>query len=107
MYTEASSPRVRGDKARLMSPSNAATSGSCLEFWYHMYGVDIGTLNIFVKTGSTLPSRPIWAENGNQGNVWKIARKTITATRAYQVGFHLFSSDFALMMGEGLSRLHC
>lgn len=86
MYTEASSPRSRGDKARLISPTNPATAGSCVEFWYHMYGTDVGTLNVFARTGSTLPRRPIWSENGNQGNAWKVARKTIVSTQPFEVG---------------------
>ena len=85
MYTEASSPRTRGDKARLISTTNPATTGSCLEFWYHMYGTDIGTLNVFVRTSNVLPSRALWSENGDQGNVWKVARKTITSTQPFEV----------------------
>ena len=92
MYTEASSPRSRGDKARLISPTNPATTGSCLEFWYHMYGTDIGTLNVYARVGNTLPTRALWSENGNQGNVWKIARTTISNTQAFEVGLPLSHS---------------
>eukprot|EP00794_Sanderia_malayensis_P017044 gene17044-18759_t len=93
MYTEASSPRVRGDKARLISPTSSATTGSCLEFWYNMHGTAIGTMNVYVQTGNTLPSRPIWVESGNQGNRWRIARKTIVSTQAFEV-CSLFSAWF-------------
>lgn len=100
MYTEASSPRSRGDKARLISQTNPATTGSCLEFYYHMFGTDIGTLNVYARVGSSLPSRPLWSENGNQGNVWKVARKTITTTQPFEVNrlrFHFFySAIFAI-----------
>lgn len=52
MYTEASRPRVQGDKARLLSPLFNVTSvrgpkGSgrvpyCVSFYYHMKGKHIG-----------------------------------------------------------------
>lgn len=48
MYTEVSSQRS-GDKAQLLSPRYPKTSGKCLQFWYHMYGVDIGTLAVYKK----------------------------------------------------------
>ncbi|CAB4045387.1 MAM and LDL-receptor class A domain-containing 2-like, partial [Paramuricea clavata] len=43
LYIEASSPRRPNDKARLISPSTAETK-SCLLFFYHMYGHDVGKL---------------------------------------------------------------
>ena len=49
MYIETSAPRRPNDKARLTSPSYpAATDSECLQFYYHMYGRHIGTLNIRV-----------------------------------------------------------
>ena len=49
---ETSSPRVSGDNALYVSTSLSATNGSCLSFWYHMSGPDIGQLNLYLrKTG--------------------------------------------------------
>ena len=50
IYIETSAPRRPGDKARLTSPSYpAATNSECLQFYYHMYGIHIGTLNVRVS----------------------------------------------------------
>lgn len=49
MYTESSAPRRRGDKAWLVSPVYPLTIGSCLQFYYHMYGTNIGTLNVYLQ----------------------------------------------------------
>lgn len=50
MYIETSAPRVNGDNAILLSPTFAgSTQTRCLNFWYHMYGKDVGTLNIHVS----------------------------------------------------------
>ena len=44
MYIETSAPRVKGDKAWLLSQSFNSFSrhGRCMSFWYHMYGAGIG-----------------------------------------------------------------
>lgn len=39
MYIETSYPQKKGDKARLLSPVQSYTSGKCLVFWYHAYGI--------------------------------------------------------------------
>ena len=85
MYTEASSPRRQGDKAQLISPTNPATAGSCLEFWYHMYGADVGQLNIYVRTGNVIPRTALWGESGNKGNEWKVAKVSVRANSPYEV----------------------
>ena len=50
MYIE-SSYKPSGSYARLTSPTfikPQGEAGGCVELYYHMYGVDIGTLNISV-----------------------------------------------------------
>ncbi|MEL6132386.1 MAG: CARDB domain-containing protein, partial [Bacteroidota bacterium] len=48
MYTEASFPAVAGDTATLSSPciDLAGQTSATLEFWYHMFGGDMGTLEL-------------------------------------------------------------
>ncbi|XP_022097778.1 MAM and LDL-receptor class A domain-containing protein 1-like isoform X1 [Acanthaster planci] len=82
-YIETSSPRVQGDKARIMSGPIAANSQYCLEFWYHMFGPDIDALNIFLSSGST--STLIYRKQGTQSNQWLRAREPITSTSTYEI----------------------
>ncbi|KAJ6666821.1 hypothetical protein lerEdw1_018823 [Lerista edwardsae] len=42
MFIEASAPRVKDDKARLISPMYNMTARFCVSFYYHMYGRHIG-----------------------------------------------------------------
>lgn len=51
MYIEASAPRKSGDIARLESQLYSAGEfkGLCVNFWYHMYGQDIGALDIYIE----------------------------------------------------------
>lgn len=49
MYIESSYPRKQNDTARLISPVYKATHGEhCLQFYYNMYGADVGALNVKV-----------------------------------------------------------
>ena len=79
MYIEASSPRKVGQKARISKRyTGLMTGGSCLSFWYHMYGSQIGSLNVYVKNSSaTALGIAKWNISGQQGNVWKNASITI------------------------------
>ena len=51
MYIETSAPQKLGDKARLITPEyNVAAGGSCLQFFYHMWGSSTGAFNVYLKT---------------------------------------------------------
>ena len=89
MFIETSTPRRQGDKARLYSERFTPTSlvGSCIKFWYHMYGNAIGTLNVLVKTGAGNSSEDIvWTLSGNQQNKWNFGQTSVSSDKsAYQV----------------------
>ena len=77
MFIETSLPRKPGDKAQLLSPNYPATpGGKCLQFWYHMYGRHIGTLNVRVKR--LVQGTPTyflqWSRSGDHGNRWRVAQ---------------------------------
>lgn len=85
MYIEVSPSNLnRGDFARLLSPRYPATQGSCLQFWYHMYGRTIGTLNVYIKNWSWSMSK-VWSKSGNDSNIWNVAQVSISSRYAYQV----------------------
>jgi hypothetical protein len=62
----------RGSKAQLQSPSFAVNKGQtkCLSLFYHMYGPNVGYLNVYLKKNGVL-GRPVWRRNGNKGNRWR------------------------------------
>ncbi|XP_033751986.1 MAM and LDL-receptor class A domain-containing protein 1-like [Pecten maximus] len=108
MYTETSAPRVQGDKANLRSPSYPASQQKCLTFWYHMYGQDIGTLNIYISTYNQL-GNSVWSLYGNQGNTWHKGQVTVSSRSSFQVvfsgirgsGFHGDIAIDDINMGDG------
>ncbi|KAK3084897.1 hypothetical protein FSP39_020980 [Pinctada imbricata] len=90
MYTEASGPRRAGDKARLISPLFTWNSTLCLLFYYNLYGLHTGTLNVYVKQGTGDLGRPSVSISGNQGNLWKLGKVNIplsTAQNGFKVVF--------------------
>ncbi|XP_019616170.1 PREDICTED: deleted in malignant brain tumors 1 protein-like isoform X2 [Branchiostoma belcheri] len=72
MYIEASSPRQRGDIARLWSPVFDAYGTHCLQFAYHVYGDSIGALRVLV--GNDL----VFMRNTSQGNMWHDTKIDVT-----------------------------
>ena len=92
MYTESSSPRKKGDTARLIGPNQRATSGKCLQFFYHMYGANMGTLNVYLKRNGRLYSS-IWSSSGNKGDIWRPAQVTVSSAVDYQVNLKVLSTE--------------
>lgn len=86
MYIEASYPQKENDKARLISPEyTVAPGGSCVQFFYHMWGRNTGALNVYLKEGDNIEGSPLWALKGDQGNFWRPARATVQAANKFQV----------------------
>ena len=71
MYIEASSPRQQGDNAKLVLSLLGNGELGCLSFYYHMYGENMGTLNVF--SGNV----KVFNESGDHGNIWIKADRTI------------------------------
>ncbi|XP_029657179.1 uncharacterized protein LOC115231256 [Octopus sinensis] len=89
MFIEASA-KGRGHRAILKSPIYRAFNEQCVQFFYHMYGNHIGTLNVFTQTKMETDPRAVWRAYGNQGNVWIKARLSIPinlAKTGYQIVF--------------------
>ena len=84
MYIETSSPRRQGDNAKLQVSVSGSGAAACLEFFYHMYGDTIETLNVY--SGNEL----VFSVSGNQGFYWIPAMKTIYLRN--NVSLILFSS---------------
>ena len=70
IYTEASNPRVDGDKAIVYSGSINVSNLTTPElvFYYHMYGSAIGDLDIDLYNGNNYAN--IFTLSGDQGNQW-------------------------------------
>ena len=91
MFTEASSPRVYGERAVLQSSVITPATGQCFSFWYHMYGAEMGDLSVFVLSdlGGADEYAIRWSLSGEQssdGTDWQYAQIGLEETENYQVG---------------------
>eukprot|EP00794_Sanderia_malayensis_P018554 gene18554-20418_t len=91
MYIESSSPRLNGDKARLVSGKwlqpISIRSPTCLRFFYHMYGHTMGTINVYIHYVEMDDATLIWQVQGNQGQRWNEAKIPINAVKPFKVIF--------------------
>lgn len=90
IYFETSYATVN-ETATVQKNFTANGAASCLQFWYHMYGRHVNTLNVY-----TLQNRSkelIWTRSFNQLNNWYKADATVKITQGeYTVSsYKLFS----------------
>ncbi len=78
MYIEASS-QSPGDNAKLQLAAPGSKSSACLTFYYHMYGRDMGTLNVF--NGNVT----IFNMSGDQGNYWRKVTRTVNLSHVVSI----------------------
>ncbi|XP_035209423.1 MAM and LDL-receptor class A domain-containing protein 1-like [Stegodyphus dumicola] len=83
MYVRADAKWKNGSKAHLVSLKQELTDKRCFNFWYHMYGPDVGTLNIIIRTDTG--NTTVWRKRNSQGNTWKPGMRTIRSKDPYSI----------------------
>lgn len=79
MYIETSYPRQQGDNAKLNSPKLQFSGNMCLQFFYHMYGAQMGELKVEVNGVN------VFSKSGDQGNTWHELKKDLNLSGMYTV----------------------
>lgn len=69
MYAEATQG-MNGDITALQSPSFYHEEEACLQFYYHMFGKHIGSLNIYIKQNGSL--HKLYSLVDSQANKWQL-----------------------------------
>ena len=87
IFIETSSPRRPGDRARVKSPVfQTTTDGSCrMRFFYHMFGVNVNALNVYVESFERGPMVLTWNLTGQQADAWKRANVPLTSNTPFRV----------------------
>ena len=79
MYIETSYPRQQGDNAKLHSPKLQFSGNMCLQFFYHMYGSDMGEFKVEVNGVN------VFSKSGDQNNTWHEVKKDLNLSGMYTV----------------------
>lgn len=95
MFIETSAPQKMGQKAWLISPVESVSgfhSGLCLYFYYHAYGKDIGSMNVYSIKESDYQSNvtalnPLWNIDRNLSDQWFIASVSTDFKEDYRIVF--------------------
>jgi len=72
IFLEASVPHKAGESAVLASSLIEAGKATCVQFWYHMKGKDIGSLKVYIQTNESRTL--VWKRTGEQGNNWNFGQ---------------------------------
>lgn len=90
-------PLGRNQTVRLITPTLRGVPSDqeahCLVFWYHMFGMAVDSLAVYLmdatKQVSSLEStEPLWILRGNRGNRWRATEASITMRTDYKVKIH-------------------
>ncbi|XP_052242025.1 MAM and LDL-receptor class A domain-containing protein 2-like isoform X2 [Dreissena polymorpha] len=82
--------------AKLRSP-NFVSGNYCIEFYYHMFGDDMGSLELLMYTSKT-PRKAVFKKEGNQDNHWRHERGTVDTTKLGSADMHF---EFVATIGKG------
>uniref|UniRef100_A0A8B9J7Z0 Transmembrane serine protease 15 n=1 Tax=Astyanax mexicanus TaxID=7994 RepID=A0A8B9J7Z0_ASTMX len=63
-------------------PLSSANGEICLQFWYHMYGVDVFRLAVMMERGSL--STVLFQQEGNYGDNWNYGQITLNSTIVFE-----------------------
>ena len=86
MYTEATY-QSQGDIAKLTSPKLLFRGSTCIQFYYHMYGAGMGTLNVYVR------GRNVFSASGDKGNMWHRANVNFYLWGVAEVGKYFVATQ--------------
>lgn len=83
-----------GSRGRLLTPTMTPLSmDGCLTFAYHMWGTDMGILNVLLIQGSN--EIMLWSLAGDQDNQWKLAQISLSfdGVDEFQIAFDGYVAD--------------
>ncbi|XP_070701014.1 MAM and LDL-receptor class A domain-containing protein 1 [Pempheris klunzingeri] len=65
-----------GQTAKMSSPLYPADKGACVQLWYHMYGKEMGMLNVYQQSEDGKQVL-IFSQTGDQGRLWRFAQASL------------------------------
>lgn len=79
--------------------SPAMNKTKCVEFWYYMFGPEVGTLSMYRKTSTSTVSSKIWSSKSSFSSQWQLAQASINyilpeTKYTARIEFDFTESDF-------------
>ena len=85
IYIEASTPRVKGDKAAIEVGPFKANQNFCFTFYYHMFGMHIGALSVYRSWFNRTNVQRLWSRNTSSGIYWRESSLDVRSTKKFYV----------------------
>ncbi|XP_030849653.1 MAM and LDL-receptor class A domain-containing protein 2 [Strongylocentrotus purpuratus] len=85
-----------GDKARLFSPAYQQVNQNTycrFRVWYHMFGDDIGTFNIYFRVGVGAYLTSLFSKTGHSNDYWELADVEVTSDLNFQIVIEALRGD--------------
>lgn len=89
LYLEASN--VPKGTMAILESYHRVSAYKCFSFAYHMWGQNVGRLNVYVKDFYG-EKKLVWRLGGDQGDQWHKANIPLSQPRAFKVG-HSYQRD--------------
>ena len=83
IFIESSDYETSSVTAVLASGVVDSSERTCIQFWYHMRGREIGILNVYIRTNETRTL--IWQLAGEQGDNWNFGQVGYKGDSPYEV----------------------
>ena len=84
MYIETSVAQPNS-VAYMYSPWYWNTGQRCVQFFYHMFGDQIGSLTIYIRYSSSRYLYNVFSKKGNQNNTWHMGQASVNRKGYFQV----------------------
>ncbi|CAG2190856.1 unnamed protein product [Mytilus edulis] len=72
-----------GQKSNFTSVTVSLEGDACFTFWFHMYGSENGTLNVYLVSENLKEN--MWERSGNEPDLWQLAFVDISILGSYQM----------------------
>ncbi|XP_041467512.1 MAM and LDL-receptor class A domain-containing protein 1-like [Lytechinus variegatus] len=86
---------TEGDRARMVSLVHQSNGDCRFRLWYHMFGSNMGTLNIFMKTSIGGYMTTLFTKTGHSNDYWELADVdlTVSGSTNFQVVIEAIRGD--------------
>ena len=76
---------MKGEKAIIEAGPFEPHQNFCFEFYYHMFGANIGRLSVYQTWSNRTNLQLLWSRNSSSGLNWKAFLLDVRSTKTFYV----------------------